>query len=81
LLQKETISSIESWTDIVPEADINTQIGVISDLNNLLSDKEEQLKRIIKQQKEDKGKSEHEKKSQNKEIIKLENQIKKLPRK
>ncbi|MDO8958071.1 MAG: hypothetical protein Q7V48_07535 [Deltaproteobacteria bacterium] len=29
---EEAISSIENWTDIVPEADIRTQIGVISNL-------------------------------------------------
>lgn len=31
---EEAISSIENWTDIVPEADIRTQIGVISKLRD-----------------------------------------------
>jgi len=31
-LAEEVVSAIENWTDIVPEADIKTQIGVISKL-------------------------------------------------
>jgi hypothetical protein len=32
LLEEEAVNSIENWTDIVPEADIKTQIGRISEL-------------------------------------------------
>lgn len=32
-LAEETLGAIESWTDVIPEADIQTQIGVISELS------------------------------------------------
>ena len=35
-LEEQVVSSIENWTDIVPEADIKTQIGLISDLRSNL---------------------------------------------
>lgn len=35
-LEEQVVSSIENWTDIVPEADIKTQIGVITDLRTNL---------------------------------------------
>jgi hypothetical protein len=40
VLQEECLSSIENWTDIVPEEDIYTKIGTISDLNQLVEAKE-----------------------------------------
>lgn len=33
VLEEEALSSIENWTDIIPEADVKTQIGVISELH------------------------------------------------
>lgn len=32
MLGEENINSIEDWTDIIPEADITTQIGTLSEL-------------------------------------------------
>ena len=43
VLEEEAVNSIENWTDILPEADIKTQIGIISDLNQSLKDKEDEL--------------------------------------
>ena len=45
-LTEEAVSSIENWTDIVPEADIKTHIGVISDLTNKLEAAAADLKRL-----------------------------------
>jgi len=33
-LEEESLSAIENWTDIIPEADAQTQIGVITSLRN-----------------------------------------------
>ena len=32
IIEEETVSSIENWTDILPEADITTQVGMITEL-------------------------------------------------
>jgi len=42
--EEEAISSIENWTDIIPEADIKSQIGIISELR----EKERNLSREVK---------------------------------
>jgi hypothetical protein len=36
VLEEEALSSIENWTDIIPEADVKTQIGMISKLQQLV---------------------------------------------
>jgi len=38
-LQEETTNAIEEWQDIIPEANITTQIGVISQLKTELADR------------------------------------------
>ena len=63
LLQEETVSSIENSTDIVPEADIKTQIGVISDLKTSIDDKEGELTHLKATLAEAQGKSEQERKA------------------
>ncbi len=42
-LMEEVLGSIENWTDIVPEAKIETQVGIISELSAQLSDLEAEL--------------------------------------
>jgi len=37
VLEEEVINSIENWKDIIPEADLTTQIGVISELKETQS--------------------------------------------
>ncbi len=80
LLQEQTVNSIENWTDIVPEADIKTEIGVISDLKNTLKDKESDLKLLKQQLDEAKGKSDRERKQLKEQIISKEKQIEELER-
>jgi hypothetical protein len=43
LLMEQTISAIENWTDVVPGANVKTQIGVLSDLTEKLSAAESEL--------------------------------------
>lgn len=45
-LTEEAVSSIENWIDIVPEADIKTHIGLISDLTSKLEVAASDLKRL-----------------------------------
>ena len=42
-LQEETVNSIEDWTDIIPEAEIKTEIGEISKLQMELIEREKEL--------------------------------------
>ncbi len=49
ILQEQVLSSIENWTDIVPEADIKTQIG---ELSRLAREKEEQVSEVRRLQAE-----------------------------
>jgi hypothetical protein len=80
LLQEETVSSIENWTDIVPEADIKTQIGVISDLKTSIDDKESELTQLKATLTEAQGKSEQDRKSLRDQIGAKEKQIRGLER-
>jgi hypothetical protein len=80
LLEEETVSSIENWTDIVPEADIKTQIGIISELKNTLSEKESDRQKLNQQLEDAKGQSEQERTKLKDEIKKKEKQITDLTR-
>ncbi|HET6725630.1 MAG TPA: hypothetical protein VFH85_06465 [Gammaproteobacteria bacterium] len=78
LLQEETVSSIENWTDIVPEADIKTQIGLISELKKSIADKEIELSNLDDQLRETKGQSEAERTQLKQQIRDKAAQIDKL---
>jgi hypothetical protein len=80
LLQEQTVNSIENWTDIVPEADIKTEIGVISELKNFLNDKDSDLKLLKQQLEEAKGKSEQERNQLRQQIKEIEKQKNSLER-
>lgn len=73
ILEEEIISSIENWTDIIPEvANLKTQIGVISQMKLKQTDLEDDIsalnKKIEKEKEEDsKEKEELQKKLKNKE--------------
>ena len=49
-LQEETVNSIENWTDIIPEAEIKTEIGEISKLQNELLEREKELAELKKKE-------------------------------
>lgn len=78
LLQEQTVNSIENWTDIVPEADIKTEIGVISDLKGSLNNKGNDLKLLKQQLDEAKGESDQERNQLKKQIKDKEKQINSL---
>jgi len=75
LLQEETVSSIENWTDIVPEADINSLIGMITQLKASLDEKEEELKLLKSSLEDARGKSESELSSLRRQIKDKEQQL------
>jgi hypothetical protein len=58
ILEEETLSSIENWTDIVPEADVRTQIGLISELREEVGRRAKDLEQLKKNLEEVKGRSE-----------------------
>lgn len=45
-MSEEAVSSIENWTDILPEADVRSQIGIISDLVGKLDAAQHEVKRV-----------------------------------
>jgi hypothetical protein len=49
MLQEQTLSAIEEWKDIIPEAAIKTQIGLITRLKNEKLDLEGQVSEIQKE--------------------------------
>lgn len=60
LLEEGILSSIESWTDIIPEADVKTQIGLISELTLSVDKLQQELSALSAELQETKGKSEDE---------------------
>jgi len=77
-LQEETLSSIENWTDILPEADIKTQIGLISGLKDEIKDIQLERERLQSKYEEDKNVSDEEKTNLEEEIKKRSKTITKL---
>lgn len=78
LLEEETVSSIENWTDIVPEADIKSQIGMISELKGTLTEKESDLSALKGQLEETQEESADERRLLGEEIREKTKQINKL---
>lgn len=68
ILQEEALSAVENWTDIVPVANIRTQIGIITDLTELVRSKETEISDLKSESKEAEGKDK-------KTIDSLNNQI------
>lgn len=84
LLEEETINSIENWTDIVPDADIKTHIGIISDLKLKLENTLIELEGLKNERDEIKDKTQDEKikfekifLEKEKETVKLREELKK----
>lgn len=78
LLQEETVSSIENWTDIVPEADIRTQIVEITSLKAQIDEKEYERELLQKVLNETKGESKQERARLCAQIQEKDDQIRKL---
>lgn len=52
VLEEEALNSIENWTDIIPEADVKTQIGMISRLQQLVESLQIDIGRLKSQAEE-----------------------------
>jgi len=78
LLEEETVNSIENWTDIVPEADMKTQICLISELKRAIKEKEDDVQTLKEQMGKAIGESEKDKERLHKEVRDRERQIEKL---
>ena len=71
ILQEETINSIENWTDIIPEIDIKSKIGLISDYKNKVEQTQKEIQELNDKYsvlEKTKGESDIEKKRLKKEI-------------
>jgi len=80
VLQEESVSSIENWTDIVPEADIKTLIGQFTSLKSEINVKEEELSELNSKLTDEKGQSEEAKQNLKEKISDKEDQIRSLSR-
>ena len=78
LLQENAVNSIEDWTDILPDADIETQIGEISQQRTLLAEQAAQLQLLKSELSESKDSSDDEKKSLKSQIREKESEISNL---
>ncbi|HIJ51791.1 MAG TPA: hypothetical protein HPP66_01400 [Planctomycetes bacterium] len=56
-LAEEAVNSIENWTDIIPEANVRTQIGELTELRNQLNQTMIEFARLQKEIKETKSRS------------------------
>lgn len=59
-LEEQAINSIENWTDVIPEANISTQIGVITDLKEKVKSLDTDLDTLNLELAETKNKSQEE---------------------
>ncbi len=77
LMTEEAVNSIENWTDIIPEANIKTQIGVISEYKGKLESSNLELGLLKEKLKDTEGKTEKEIKALTLEVKKKEIEISK----
>ncbi len=77
-LEEETLSSIENWTDFVPEADIRSQVGVISALRGEVDDQKKQAEEMRKLLRGQEDQSEADKRELREAIADKEANIKRL---
>jgi hypothetical protein len=78
IIEEETVNSIEDWKDIIPEADVKTQIGIISDLKKELAEKQSEKNILLEQFKNIRQESEQERQDLEKQIQIREKEILKL---
>lgn len=75
VLQEETVNSIEDWIDIVPEADIRTQIGLISERGAEIEQLTRQIRDLMAEMEEVRGESETEAKKLRSRIREKEEEL------
>lgn len=80
ILAEESVSSIENWTDIIPEADVKTHIGVISDLKYQLESTAKEMQSLNAELSQTKDKSKEDLDDLMKRIKDKDNELSKLER-
>jgi len=80
VLQEEAVSSIENWTDIVEEADVRTQIGVITTLKADLDARTLELASAKDTLEKKEGQSAEAKKRLQEDIAKMQERVTELQR-
>lgn len=74
-LEEQAINSIENWTDIIPEAEVKTQIGVITALREEKTKLESEIKEVRVQFQETKEKTITEKDELRKTLMEKEKKL------
>lgn len=59
-LQEGVVNSIEEWTDIIPQADVKTQIGQLSEMRSAIARLQEEREELIGQLESDRSKGAEE---------------------
>lgn len=75
VLEEEAINSIENWTDIIPEAEVKTQIGLISRLREEKTGLENDIKQLRTHVEDVKEKSDAEKEELRKALWEKEKKL------
>lgn len=75
VLEEEVLNSIENWTDIIPEADIKTQIGVISELKQSIESLMKDIDGLKTELETTREKSRGESEALSKKILEKERQL------
>lgn len=78
VLQEEVLNSIENWTDILPKANIQSQIGIITAIKGEKEELEIDIEKLHEKVKENKGKSEEERKELENELSVKSQELSKL---
>lgn len=77
-LAEEAVNSIENWTDIIPEANVRTQIGELTKLRGQLNQRMSEFARLQKEIKETKSQSAGQKAQFKKQLEDKESKIREL---
>jgi hypothetical protein len=80
ILAEESVSSIENWTDIIPEADVKTHIGIISDLKFEFENTAKDLVSLKTELSQTKNKSEEELEKLNNAVLEKDRELSKVQR-
>ena len=75
ILEEQAINSIENWTDIIPEAEVKTQIGVITAIREEKIKLESEIKEVRAQFEEAKEKTATEKDELRKTLMEKEKKL------
>lgn len=78
VLQEEVLNSIENWTDILPNIDIKTQVGIISSIKSEKESMETEIQNLTQIIEKSKGKSEEAKIELEKQLARKNQELSKI---